>query len=135
MGDLLRESGRGRSMPSLHCSLHPRSVDQTKDLENLNRTLENRCEQLQSELNALRQGSAQSSFGDRSGRRVDITVLLGHESSGGKELKNENKFLKDHNLRLVGMLSEYQATYPSETLKNDMAVGIHTHGTPRLLHR
>ena len=126
MGDLLRESGRGRSTPSLLFSLHSRSVDQTKDLENLNRTLENRCEQLQDELNAVRQRSAQSSFGDRSSRRINIATLLGQEPSGGKELTNENKFLKDYNLRLLATLSEYEATYPSETLKNDMAVRIRT---------
>jgi len=34
-------------------------LDQTKDLENLNKTLQNRCDQLQNELISLRERSTQ----------------------------------------------------------------------------
>jgi hypothetical protein len=34
-------------------------LDQTKDLENLNKTLQNRCDQLQNELISLRERSSQ----------------------------------------------------------------------------
>jgi len=36
------------------------SLDQTKDLEDLNKTLQNRCDQLQNELSAMKSRYTQS---------------------------------------------------------------------------
>lgn len=55
MNDLLRKAGHGKSFLSHHRSMSFVSLDQTKDLENLNQTLQNRCDQLQNELTSLRE--------------------------------------------------------------------------------
>ena len=56
LNDLLRKAGHGK-LCFLHSflSIIPFCSDQTKDLENLNQTLQNRCEQLQNELTSLRE--------------------------------------------------------------------------------
>ncbi|CAF3810528.1 unnamed protein product [Rotaria socialis] len=77
--------------------------DQTKELGSLNKTLQNRCDQLENELLSLRERYAQD-----------------QGQPSGRQLKDENYQLKDHVLRLSACLSEYQAMYPSDALKNDM---------------
>ncbi|CAF2144262.1 unnamed protein product [Rotaria magnacalcarata] len=77
--------------------------DQTKELGNLNKTLQNRCDQLENELISVRERYAQD-----------------QGQSSGRQLKDENYQLKDHVLRLNACLSEYQAMYPSDALKNNM---------------
>ncbi|CAF5213452.1 unnamed protein product, partial [Rotaria magnacalcarata] len=70
---------------------------------NLNKTLQNRCDQLENELISVRERYAQD-----------------QGQSSGRQLKDENYQLKDHVLRLNACLSEYQAMYPSDALKNNM---------------
>ncbi|CAF0906497.1 unnamed protein product [Rotaria sordida] len=85
--DLLRQTGR----------------DQTKDLENLIKTLQNRCDQLQNELIFTRDRYAQS-----------------QNQSNIQELKKENHFLKDYVHRLSAASSEYQTMHPPKTLRKEM---------------
>ncbi|CAF1128948.1 unnamed protein product [Rotaria sordida] len=87
LNDLLKQAGR----------------DQTKDLENLNKTLQNRCDQLQNELILMRERYAQD-----------------QSQSSTQELKKENHFLKDYIHRLTVASSEYQTMHPPNVLKNDM---------------
>ncbi|CAF0741166.1 unnamed protein product [Adineta steineri] len=87
LSDLLKQSGR----------------DQTKGLEDLNTTLQNRCDQLQNELTAMKDRYAQD-----------------QNHSNTRELKNENHFLKDYIHRLNVASSEYQTTHPPKTLQTDM---------------
>ncbi|CAF2815027.1 unnamed protein product [Rotaria sp. Silwood2] len=87
LSDLLRQTGR----------------DQTKDLENLTKTLQKRCDQLQNELITMRDRYAQS-----------------QNQSNIQELKKENHFLKDYIHRLNAASSEYQAMHPPKTLKKEM---------------
>lgn len=44
------------------------------------------------------------------------------EKSNVDQLKSQNRTLEEHNRRLNAALSEYQAMYPSETLKKTMKV-------------
>ncbi|CAF1272609.1 unnamed protein product [Adineta steineri] len=87
LNDLLKQSGH----------------DQTKNLENLNQTLQNRCDQLQNELISLREHYAQD-----------------QGQSSARELKNENHFLKDYIHRLNAATSEYQTLHPPDALRTDM---------------
>ena len=50
------------------------SLDQTKDLENLNQTLQNRCDQLQNELTSLRERYNQGHL--RTKEILSLTFLL-----------------------------------------------------------
>ena len=50
------------------------SPDQTKDLENLNQTLQNRCDQLQNELTSLRERYNQGHL--RTKEILSLTFLL-----------------------------------------------------------
>ncbi|CAF1317990.1 unnamed protein product [Rotaria magnacalcarata] len=85
--DLLRQSGR----------------DQTKDLENLTTTLQNRCDQLQNDLMFMKDKYEQS-----------------QNQSNIQELKRKTHFLEDYVHRLNAASSEYQAMHPPKTLKKEM---------------
>ncbi|CAF0930328.1 unnamed protein product [Rotaria sp. Silwood1] len=87
LSDLLKQIGR----------------DQINDFENLTKTLQNRCDQLQNELITMRDRYAQSQI-----------------QSNVQELKKENHFLKDYIHRLNAASSEYQTMHPPKTLKKEM---------------
>ncbi|CAF0777451.1 unnamed protein product [Adineta ricciae] len=85
--DILKQTGR----------------DQTKGLEELNTTLQNRCDQLQNELSVMKDRYTQS-----------------QNQSSLRELKEENHFLKDYIHRLNAASSDYQATHPPKSSKKEM---------------
>ncbi|CAF0976224.1 unnamed protein product [Rotaria sp. Silwood1] len=86
LSDLLKQAGR----------------DQTKYLENLNKTLQNQCDQLQNELTSMRERYAQD-----------------QGQTNTQELKKENHFLNDYIHRLNVASSEYQTIHPPDVLKKD----------------
>ncbi|UJR21266.1 hypothetical protein I4U23_024361 [Adineta vaga] len=96
------QSSQKLSQRELNDLLKQAEHNQTKDLEKLNKTLQNRCDQLQNELLSLKERSTQD-----------------QGQSSARELKNENHFLKDYVHRLSVKLSEYQTLYPMDALKND----------------
>ncbi len=101
------------------------SLDQTKDLEDLNKTLQNRCDQLQEELIAMQDRYSQSLFKNKIHSNIKFLFFYSDQNQSSiRELKKENHFLKDHIHRLNAALSEYQTTHPPKTLKKDMHVNI-----------
>ncbi|UJR28194.1 hypothetical protein I4U23_009445 [Adineta vaga] len=97
IADILKQSGR----------------DQTKGLEDLNSTLQHRCDQLQNELSVMKDRYTQS-----------------QNQSNLRELKNENHFLKDYVHRLTSAASDYQATHPPKSLKKEMHRQHEVQGLP-----
>lgn len=77
--------------------------EQTKNLEDLTRTLQNRCDELQRELTVLQERQTQN-----------------ENQSTIRELKNENHFLKDYIHRLNSESSNYQSTHPPKTLEKQI---------------
>lgn len=98
-------------------------LDQTKGLEDLNRTLQSRCDHLENELSALRdrynQGKTDSIQSER-----NLRSSSGENQSTIRQLKKENHFLKDYVHRLSATVSDYQTTNSSKAIEQGTSVSL-----------
>ena len=98
-------------------------LDQTKGLEDLNRTLQNRCDQLENDLSALRDRYNQGKT-DAIQSEINLRSSSGENQSTIRQLKKENHFLKDYVHRLSATVSDYQTANSSKAVEQGTSVSI-----------